>query len=521
MPTPRLRRACCAAGALTASLVLAVGVVNQAAYGVPKKPELSMAAEIARASRVMPLPAGTTTWTPNFGVSGPLWGGGRHTGQDFGAPSGTPILAAAKGIVAFTGNAGPYGNMTRITHPDGVETWYAHQSAIYVHAGQSVQAGQMIGAVGSTGNSIGPHLHFEVRVGGQPADPNPWLQGAAAVPAEGIAGAKFDPALADELRGQIADAEDTLNRATRDAAEAAGAQLVVDKKLALMQARVDAAKRTLDEYAREVYKSGMDPQFLLQAEALSSASMSEYTDRQTLLQYANQAQDFRVSQALLLLADARGLHDESATLAQKAKDVLDAAKLKMADLQTRLDASTGVWQAGGQFTGEVPAGGSAAASRAVKFALAQLGAPYSAKTATGPSYSWNGLAYRAWHEAGLGWPVHTGNSQALNTKWVVPVERGKEMPGDLVFFRFDNGSDLKGRIDHVGIVVDPAKGVFIHASSSKTGVELNNYKTTSYYQTPAMFGRVVVSDAATDSTKNKKPTKDKKPTKADKPARSD
>jgi len=464
----------------------------------------------------MPLPAGTTVWSPNFGVSGPLWGGGRHTGQDFGAPTGTPILAAEKGTVAFTGNGGPYGNLTRISHPDGVETWYAHQSAIYVHVGQSVQAGQMIGAVGSTGNSIGPHLHFEVRVGGQPADPNPWLQGAAAVPAEGIGGARFDPALADELRGQIADAEDTLNRATRDAAEATGAQGVVDKKLAQMQVKVEAAKATLNGYAREVYKAGMDPQFLLQAEALSSASMSEYTDRQTLLQYANQAQDYRVSQALLLLADVRGLHDESAALAQKAKDVLDAAKLKMADLQTRLDASTGVWQAGGQFTGEVPAGGSPAASSAVKFALSQLGAKYSSKGATGPSYGCSGLTYRAWHEAGLAWPVQTANEQALNTKWVVPVERGKEMPGDLVFFRFDNGTDLKGRIDHVGIVVDPVKGVFIHASSPKTGVELNNYKTTSYYQTPAMFGRVVVPDSVaakskSPSSKSKSPSKDKKP----------
>ena len=87
------------------------------------------------------------------------------------------ILAAAAGVVVFTGNGGPYGNLTQIQHPDGVRTWYAHQTEIRGRSGDKVRPGQVIGSVGATGNTTGPHLHFEVRVGGQPSDPRPWLVG--------------------------------------------------------------------------------------------------------------------------------------------------------------------------------------------------------------------------------------------------------------------------------------------------------------------------------------------------------
>lgn len=496
--TSRLRRAYLAAGTIGFSLVLVAGGSIQSVSAAPgkPKPKPSAAAGIVSAARVMPLPAGGLSWSPNFGVAGPLWSSGYHTGQDFSATTGTPILAAAKGTVAFTGVAGPYGNLTRISHGDGVETWYAHQSKIFAITGKSVVPGQMIGAVGDTGNSTGPHLHFEVRVNGQTVDPNPWLTGAPAVPAAGMAGTSFDPALADELRGQMAEADDALSLATAQAATASAEQAAVDKKLVASQGQVDAAMKVLADYAREVYKTGIDPRWLLATEALSATNISDYTDREVLLQYANQSQNSRVSGALTELATAKDRHDESAALAAKATAVLDAANLKMADLQTRLDASVGVWQAGGQFDGVVPEGGSPAALKAVEFALSQLGAPYTAAGGTGPTYATNGFVYRTWHEAGSPWPLQKANDQAINTKWVVPVEPGDEMPGDLIFFRFDNGKDLPGRINHAGIVVNPKKGVFVHASSPRTGVELNNYKTTSHYQTPAMFGRVVMPAAA-------------------------
>jgi murein DD-endopeptidase MepM/ murein hydrolase activator NlpD len=99
-----------------------------------------------------------------------------HAGLDIGAPCGTPIKAAGTGNVVTAGfNSGGYGNMTLINHGNGLSTLYGHQSSIIVSAGQSVTQGQVIGYVGSTGKSTGCHLHFEVRVGGNPVDPSGYL----------------------------------------------------------------------------------------------------------------------------------------------------------------------------------------------------------------------------------------------------------------------------------------------------------------------------------------------------------
>jgi murein DD-endopeptidase MepM/ murein hydrolase activator NlpD len=98
-----------------------------------------------------------------------------HTGIDFGASEGTPIKAAADGVVVSAGVQGGYGNTTIIDHGNSLATLYAHQSRMIVSSGQSVKRGQVIGYVGSTGNSTGPHLHFEVRVNGTPVDPMKYL----------------------------------------------------------------------------------------------------------------------------------------------------------------------------------------------------------------------------------------------------------------------------------------------------------------------------------------------------------
>lgn len=109
--------------------------------------------------------------TARFGQAGGHWVS-NHTGLDFAAPTGTPIYAVASGAVTETGWAGAYGNRTVETLPDGTELWYCHQSAIGVKVGQQVLSGQAIGAVGSTGNTTGPHVHLEVRPGGgDPVDP--------------------------------------------------------------------------------------------------------------------------------------------------------------------------------------------------------------------------------------------------------------------------------------------------------------------------------------------------------------
>ncbi len=99
-----------------------------------------------------------------------------HKGVDIGAPAGTPITAAGDGIVTWAGERGGYGQLVVIDHGGGVETRYAHQSRLDVTPGQRVAAGEVIGAVGSTGRSTGPHLHFEVRVDGEAVDPADWLR---------------------------------------------------------------------------------------------------------------------------------------------------------------------------------------------------------------------------------------------------------------------------------------------------------------------------------------------------------
>jgi len=98
-----------------------------------------------------------------------------HSGIDFGADYGTTINAADNGTVIFAGWYGGYGNAVIIDHGGGITTLYGHTSEIYVSEGQAVQRGQAIAAVGSTGLSTGPHLHFEVRQNGDPVDPAAYL----------------------------------------------------------------------------------------------------------------------------------------------------------------------------------------------------------------------------------------------------------------------------------------------------------------------------------------------------------
>lgn len=98
-----------------------------------------------------------------------------HTGLDIATSTGTPVVAAASGTVTFSGWKGSYGYLMVITHSNGVQTYYGHCSKLYYSAGQTVSKGQKIAAVGNTGNSTGPHLHFEIRVNGVAYNPQNYL----------------------------------------------------------------------------------------------------------------------------------------------------------------------------------------------------------------------------------------------------------------------------------------------------------------------------------------------------------
>ena len=101
--------------------------------------------------------------------------GGQHTGLDIANSTGTPIKAVADGVVTYSAFRGSYGRMIVIEHTNSVETYYAHCSRLYVSAGQKVKQGDIIAAVGSTGNSTGPHLHLEIRVNGKARNPQYYL----------------------------------------------------------------------------------------------------------------------------------------------------------------------------------------------------------------------------------------------------------------------------------------------------------------------------------------------------------
>lgn len=113
-------------------------------------------------------------------VSSPFLGGfrssGGHSGVDFAVAEGTPVQAAVPGRVISVGRAGKYGNLVKVAHEDGSEGYYAHLQSANVRPGTRVQRGALLGRSGSTGNTTGAHLHFEVRQDGSPVDPRRWLQ---------------------------------------------------------------------------------------------------------------------------------------------------------------------------------------------------------------------------------------------------------------------------------------------------------------------------------------------------------
>ena len=184
------RKAAAAAAAAEAQAAASLPVAGAHAYGAAPVDAYSAAEVLPDGTAVdehgwvvpeAPIgsPAGGAMTMPSAGPLtspfGPRWGR-LHAGIDIGSPSGAPIYAAAAGTVSFAGVQGGYGNFVTIDHGMGLTTAYGHQSRIAVTAGQAVAAGQLIGYVGNTGHSTGPHLHFETRLNGTPVDPQGFFQ---------------------------------------------------------------------------------------------------------------------------------------------------------------------------------------------------------------------------------------------------------------------------------------------------------------------------------------------------------
>lgn len=137
--------------------------------------------QIAASSIPFAVPVKTAVrYTSGFGRrSDPINGRGRmHSGQDLAGPRGTPILATANGQVVFAGRQSGYGKVIRIRHAFGYETLYAHLHTIKVKKGDTVARGDEIGGMGNTGRSTGTHLHYEIRIGGDPTNPMPYMKAA-------------------------------------------------------------------------------------------------------------------------------------------------------------------------------------------------------------------------------------------------------------------------------------------------------------------------------------------------------
>jgi len=135
------------------------------------------AAPTARVSIPSRMPVDDARLSSDYGMrTHPVLGGRRsHKGVDLAQPTGTPVYATADGLVSKAEPFSSYGNYIQIEHGGELQTRYAHLSGYAVAAGQQVTKGQLIGYVGSTGRSTGPHLHYEVRVAGEAVDPRPYM----------------------------------------------------------------------------------------------------------------------------------------------------------------------------------------------------------------------------------------------------------------------------------------------------------------------------------------------------------
>ncbi|MET7277717.1 M23 family metallopeptidase [Kribbella sp. NPDC005582] len=183
--TARRALALSAAKAKSARIAAAKAKALAEAKAEAKAAELAKAAAAAKARAAAPrivLPTTGYHLTARFNQAGGRWAH-NHTGLDFAAAFGTPVRAVMAGEVIQADFEGAYGRQVKIRHADGTVTSYSHMSEFDVSVGDSVSAGTAVGAIGMTGNTTGPHVHFEVLPDGQnPVNPEPWLRAHGVTP---------------------------------------------------------------------------------------------------------------------------------------------------------------------------------------------------------------------------------------------------------------------------------------------------------------------------------------------------
>ena len=157
----------------TNNLEVATASVENAAKEIKEENENKDALAIVNNIKLSVLPV-TGRITSRYGERSSLRRS-THTGLDIACTTGTDIKVVSNGTVTFSGKKGSYGNLVIVDHGNGVETWYGHCSKLYAKVGDTVTVGDVIAAVGSTGNSTGPHLHFEIRIDGECVNPQNYV----------------------------------------------------------------------------------------------------------------------------------------------------------------------------------------------------------------------------------------------------------------------------------------------------------------------------------------------------------
>ena len=158
-------------GVVTASSVVSETVVAEPVTQVTLKGTQAIPVYVGSSSGTLSSPVASINVCSSYGNRG----GRRHNGVDLKNPTGTPIYASEDGVVTFAAYSGSYGNIVKLSHGSGLETYYAHCSTMIVSVGETVTRGQQIATVGSTGNATTAHVHFEVRVNGSPKNPMDYI----------------------------------------------------------------------------------------------------------------------------------------------------------------------------------------------------------------------------------------------------------------------------------------------------------------------------------------------------------